>query len=99
MQPSWEAEFDALVAGTTKRMTGPSTAATHNTVDPDAIAKLQELLSLSASQILERKGLNSVGGCLNDLTADGRLNNAFVTRASSLLMWAREHFGIFAKVL
>ena len=83
MQPSWEAEFDAL--GTTKRTVGPWTAATHDTVDPDAIAKLQELLSLSASQILERKGLDSVGACLNDLATDGRLDIVAVTRASSLL--------------
>ena len=92
MQPSWEAEFDALVFGTTKRTAGPSTAAMHDMVDPDALTKLQELLSLSASHILERKGLNSVGACLNDLAADGRLDNATITRASSFLERAREHF-------
>ena len=77
----------------------PSTAATHDAVDPDAISTLQELLTLSASQILECKGLDSLGACLNDLAADGRLDNATVTRASSLLERAREHFGIFARAL
>ena len=57
------------------------------------------MLLLSASQILERKGLDSVGACLNDLAADGRLDNAAVTRASSLLDRAREHFGIFARAI
>ena len=99
MQPTWEAEFDALVAGTTKRMAGTSTTTARDPVDPDALAKLQELLPLSASQILEHKGLDSVGACLNDLAADGRLDNATVTRASSLLERAWEHFRIFARAI
>ena len=69
----------------TKKTAGPSTVAAQDPVDPYAFANLQELLSLSASQVLERKGLDSIGTCLNDLTADGRLDNATVTRASSLL--------------
>ena len=99
MQTSWEAEFDALVAGTMKRDAGPSTATAHDPVDPDAITKLHELLPLSASQVLEREGLDAVGACLNDLAADGRLDNATVTRASSLLDRTREHFGIFARAI
>ena len=62
-------------------------------------AKLQELFSFSASQILERKGLDSVGACLNDLAANGRLDNATVTRASSMLERTREYFGIFERAL
>ena len=48
---------------------------------------------------MERKGLDSVGACLNDLAANGRLDNATVTRASSLLDRAREYFGIFARAI
>ena len=73
--------------------------AAHDPVDPDALTKLHEMLPLSASQILERKGLDAVGACLNDLAADGRLDNATVTRASSLLDRAREHFRIFARAI
>ena len=99
MQPSWEAKFDALLASTSKMAAGPSTSASRDSADPDSAAKLQELFSLSASQILEQKGLDSVGACLNDLAADGRLDNAAVTRASSMLERTREYFGIFEKAL
>ena len=60
---------------------------------------MQELLPLSASQVLDHKGLDSVGACLNNLAANGRLDNATVTRASTLLERAREHFGVFARAV
>ena len=99
MQPSWEAEFDALLASTSKRTAGPSTYASQDSAAADSAAKLQELFSLSASQILERKGLDSVGACLNDLAANGRLDNDAVTKASSMLERTREYFGIFDRAL
>ena len=97
MQPSWEAEFDALLASTSKRTAGPSNSASRDSADTDSVAKLQELFSLSASHILERKGLDSVRACLNNLAANGRLDNATITRASSMLERTREYFGIFER--
>ena len=99
MQSSWEAEFDALLASTSKRAARPSTSASRDSADTDSAAKLQELFSLSTSQILERKGLDSVGACLNDLAANGRLDNVAVTRASSMLERTREYFVIFERAL
>ena len=99
MQRSWEAEFDALLASTSKRAVGSSTSVARDSADPDSAAKLQDLFSLSASQILERKGLDFFGTCLNNLAADGRLDNAAVTRASSMLEQTREYFGIFERAL
>ena len=68
-------------------------------VDADSVTKLQDLFSLSASQILELKGLDSVGACLNDLAANGRLDNATITRASSMLERTQEYFDIFERAL
>ncbi|XP_050156218.1 uncharacterized protein LOC126630115 [Malus sylvestris] len=55
-------------------MAGPSTTTIGSfisTAESNALVRLQELLSLSASQILERQGLDSVGACLNNLATDG----------------------------
>lgn len=59
----------------------PSATATKSNV----FVKLQELLSLSASQILQRKGLDSVGDCLNDLAASGLLSTESVVYLSNIL--------------
>ncbi|KAB2611497.1 histone deacetylase 5-like [Pyrus ussuriensis x Pyrus communis] len=58
-----------------------------------------ELLSLSALRILQRKGLNSVGKCLNDLAADGLLSNENVVHLSTVLERTRQYFTIFEKVI
>ncbi|KAM1699832.1 hypothetical protein ACFX2K_031134 [Malus domestica] len=83
-------------------MVGSSTATTWSfapTTEPNALVKLQELLFLSASQVLKRQGLNYVGACLNDLAADGQLSTEAITRVSSTLEQTREYFGIFKKAL
>ncbi|KAM0993611.1 hypothetical protein ACFX2A_009375 [Malus domestica] len=82
-QPSWEVELDVLIASFSG-MAGPSAAMLGST-ETNAITKLQELLSFSASQILECKGFDSMRECLNDFAADGCLSNEVVTRVSSIL--------------
>ncbi|KAM1313628.1 hypothetical protein ACFX2F_017618 [Malus domestica] len=67
-QVSWEVEFKALLSSTTGGA-GPS-AATTETADSTALTRLQEVLSFLASQVLERKCLDLLGECLNDLGAD-----------------------------
>ncbi|KAM2796684.1 hypothetical protein COP1_007786 [Malus domestica] len=71
-QASWEVEFKALLSSSTGG-SGHS-AATTDTADSTALTRLQEVLSLSTSQVLERKGLDVLGACLNDLGADGQLS-------------------------
>ncbi|KAM1242647.1 hypothetical protein ACFX2G_034981 [Malus domestica] len=75
--------------------TGPSATEAESTV----FAKLQGLLSLSALQILEHKGLDSVGECLNDLVASGLLSNEIVTGLSSTLERTRDYFNNFERAL
>ncbi|KAM2489141.1 hypothetical protein PS1_046162 [Malus domestica] len=83
MQPSWEVEFDALLSSTSG-MAGLS-AAKIEPAESTLLVRLQELLSLSASQVLERKGFDSVCACLNDLGADGQLSAETIIQASSAL--------------
>lgn len=61
----------------------------------DAFAKLQELLSFLASQILQHKGLDSIGECLNDLATNGLLSNESVVHLPSIIEQTREYFTIF----
>ncbi|KAM0974297.1 hypothetical protein ACFX2C_017498 [Malus domestica] len=96
-QASWEVEFKALLSSTTAE-SGPSAAPTE-AADPSALAQLREVLSLSPSQVLERKGLDLLGVCLNDLGADGRLSGDAIVRASSALERVRETFSIFQTAL
>ena len=98
MQPSWEVEFDALLSATSGTA-GPSAATTGPPADSSILLRLQEIMSLSALQILERKGLDSVGECLNDLAVEGQLSTEAIDRASSTLERTREFFGIFEKAL
>ncbi|XP_050152616.1 uncharacterized protein LOC126627207 [Malus sylvestris] len=66
---SWEVELDILLSSTST-VAGPSaTSAEPSTpaVESNVFAKLQELLSILTLQVLQCKGLNSVGECLNDL--------------------------------
>ncbi|KAM0971018.1 hypothetical protein ACFX2A_019310 [Malus domestica] len=71
-QPLWEVEFKALLSSIT-RVAGPSTTITEPP-DSTALVQLQEVLSLSTSQVLERKDLDLLGVCLNDLGADARMS-------------------------
>ena len=99
MQPSWEVEFDALLSATARTAGASAAAATESPADSTALNKLQELMSLSASQVLEHQGLDSVGDCLNDLAVDGQLSTDAISRAASTLERTREFFGIFEKAL
>ncbi|CAN6710755.1 unnamed protein product [Malus baccata var. baccata] len=96
-QASWEVEFKALLSSITAG-SGPS-AATTEAADSTALTQLREVLSLSASQVLERNGLDLLGACLNDLGADGRLSGDAIVRASSALERVRETFSIFQTAL
>lgn len=87
MQSSWEVELDALISSTYETAE-PSITATRSsttTAEPNALAMLQELLSLLASQILQRKSLDYVGECLNDLATDDLLSNESVVHLSAVL--------------
>ncbi|KAM2672724.1 hypothetical protein EV1_008378 [Malus domestica] len=82
-QPSWEVEFDALLSSTSR-------AAGHSatTTEPTELAifvRLQAVLSLLASQVLERKGLDLLDACLNDLGSDGQLSAKAIVQTSSAL--------------
>ncbi|KAM1519364.1 hypothetical protein ACFX1Z_022171 [Malus domestica] len=100
MQPSWEIEFDALIS-TTSGAAGPSTTTTgpSSTAECNVLVKLKELFSLLASQILERKGLDFMGECLNALAVEGLLSIEAITQTSSTLERTREFFVIFEKAL
>ncbi|KAM2215647.1 hypothetical protein TB1_021787 [Malus domestica] len=94
---SWEVEFKALLSSTPGGA-GPSAAATE-IADLTALTWLQEVLSLSASQVLERKGLDLLGECLNDLGADGQLSGEAVVQASTALERVRETFNVSENAL
>ncbi|KAM1992917.1 hypothetical protein ACFX16_009317 [Malus domestica] len=96
-QASWEVEFKALLSSTTGRA-GPSAAATE-AADSTTLTRLQEVLSLSALQVLECNGLNLLGACLNDLGADGHLSGEAIVQASYALERVREVFSIFQNAL
>ncbi|KAM1983035.1 hypothetical protein ACFX16_011492 [Malus domestica] len=96
-QASWEVEFKALLSSTTGGA-GPS-ATTTEAADSTALARLREVLSLSVSQVLERKGLDLLGACLNDLRADGQLSGEAIVQASSTLERVRDNFSIFENAL
>ncbi|KAM1331123.1 hypothetical protein ACFX14_043761 [Malus domestica] len=96
-QASWEVEFKALLSSTTGGA-GSSAAATE-AVDSTALIRLQEVLSLSASQVFEHNGLDLLGTCLNDLGADGHLSGKAIVQASSALERVRETFNIFQNAL
>ncbi|KAM1014147.1 hypothetical protein ACFX2C_044186 [Malus domestica] len=94
---SWEVEFRALLSSTTGGA-GPSAAATE-AADSTALTRLQEVLSLSASQVLERNGLDLLGACLNNLGADGQLSGEAIVQASFALERVQETFSIFQNAL
>ncbi|KAM1195019.1 hypothetical protein ACFX2J_021570 [Malus domestica] len=56
-------------------------------------------MSLSASQVFERKGLDSLGACLNDLGSDGQLSVEAIVQVSSALKRVRESFTVFENAL
>ncbi|XP_050150964.1 histone deacetylase 5-like isoform X2 [Malus sylvestris] len=93
-QPSWEVELNAFLSNTYKTVRPSATVA-----ESSALAKLQELLCLSASQILQRKGLDYVGECLNDLATDGFLSNESVVHLSIVLERTRQYFITFERAL
>ena len=87
MQPLREVELDSLISRTSG-MLRPSTTMVEpsaTAIESGTFAKLQKLLSLSASQILQRKGLNSIGECLNDLATDNLLSIESVIHLSNVL--------------
>ncbi|KAM2598785.1 hypothetical protein TB2_037281 [Malus domestica] len=94
---SWEVEFKALISSIITG-SGPS-APTTEAADSTALSQLREVLSFSASQVLEHNGLDLLGACLNDLGADGRLSGDAIVRASSALERVRETFSIFQTAL
>ncbi|KAM1873092.1 hypothetical protein ACFX13_006976 [Malus domestica] len=97
MQPSWEVEFNALLSSTSGAV-GPSATTTAPT-DLAALIQLQEVLSLSASQVLKRKGLDSLGACLNDLGANGQMSAEAIVQASFALERVWESFSVFENAL
>ncbi|KAM2916751.1 hypothetical protein FF1_045628 [Malus domestica] len=96
-QASWKVEFKALMSSTTGGA-GPS-AATTEAADSTALTRLQEVLSLSALQVLERNGLDLLGACLNDLGADGHLSGEAIVQVSSTLERVQEAFSIFQNAM
>ncbi|CAN6707287.1 unnamed protein product [Malus baccata var. baccata] len=96
-QALWEVEFKALLSSTTG---GAGSSATITEVaDSTTLAWLRKVLSLLASQVLERKGLDLLGACLNDLGADGQLIGEAIVQASPTLKRVRETFSIFENAL
>ncbi|KAM1800540.1 hypothetical protein ACFX11_032246 [Malus domestica] len=91
-QASWEAEFKTLLSGTTGAV-GPSVSTT-GPADSTALVRVQEVLSLFTSQVLESKGLDLLGACLNDLGADGQMSVEAIVRALSALERVRETFSV-----
>ncbi|KAM2888574.1 hypothetical protein FF1_012284 [Malus domestica] len=94
---SWEVEFKALMSSTSGAA-GPSTPTT-DPADSTALVRVQEILSLSASQVLERKGLDLLGAFLNDLDADGQMSAEAIVQASSALERVRKTFSVLENAL
>lgn len=100
MQPSNEVELDALLSSTSGVARPSATMAKpfETVAELDTFIKLQELLSLSTSQVLQRKGLDSIGECLNDLTTGGLLSTENVIHLSKVLERTRQYFTTFERV-
>ncbi|KAM1658873.1 hypothetical protein ACFXTN_042986 [Malus domestica] len=94
----WFAMVESKPTVSTTGGAGPSAAAT-DAADSTALTQLQGVLSLSASQVLERNGLDLLGACLNDLGADGYLSGEAIIQASSALERVRETFNTFQNAL
>ena len=56
-------------------------------------------MSLSTSQVLESKGLDLLGACLNDLGVDGHMSAEAIVRASSALERVWETFSVLENAL
>ena len=93
-------ELDALLQSTTGEV-GSSAAPAESAEDTPAevFVKLHEVLSLTASQALRCKGLDSVGECLNDLASGGHLSPEGISFLTDLLERTRQHFLIFERAL
>ncbi|KAM0978792.1 hypothetical protein ACFX2C_014723 [Malus domestica] len=96
-QASWEVEFKALMSSTTGAA-GPSAPKTDPT-NSTALVRVQEVLPLSTPQVLERKGLDLLGACLNDLGADGQMSAEAIVQASSTFKRVQETFSVFENAL
>ena len=100
MQPSWEVELDALLQSTTGEAGSSAAPAESAGATPaEVFVKLHEVLSLTASQALRCKGLDSVGECLNDLASGGHLSPEGISFLTDLLERTRQHFLIFERAL
>ena len=101
VQPSWELELDALLQSTTGEAGSSAAPAEPAGAMPEAevFVKLHEVLSLTASQALQCKGLDSVGECLNDLASGGHLSPEGISFLTDLLERTRHHFLIFERAL
>ncbi|XP_048440152.1 uncharacterized protein LOC125477245 [Pyrus x bretschneideri] len=99
--PSWEVELDALLQSTTGEAGSSAALAEPAGAMPEAEAfvKLHEVLSLTASQALRSKGLDSVRECLNDLASGGYLSTENISFLTDLLERTRQHFHIFERAL
>ncbi|KAM1600634.1 hypothetical protein ACFXTN_023051 [Malus domestica] len=95
--PSWEVEFNVFLSSTSE--TAGHSATTTELAESVALVRFQKVLSLSASQVLERKGLDSLGACLNDLRSEGQLSVEAIVQASSVLKRVQESFSIFENTL
>ncbi|KAB2622539.1 proline-rich protein 12-like [Pyrus ussuriensis x Pyrus communis] len=99
-QPSWEVELDALLQSTTGEVGSSAAPAESAGATPaEVFVKLHEVLSLTASQALRCKGLDSVGECLNDLASGGHLSPEGISFLTDLLERTRQHFLIFERAL
>ena len=100
VQPSWEMELDALLQSTTGEAGSSAAPAESVGATPaEVFVKLHEVLSLTASQALRCKGLDSVGECLNDLASGGHLSPEGISFLTDLLERTRQHFLVFERAL
>ena len=67
--------------------------------ESNALAKLQKLISLYALQILQCKGLDFVGECLNAFAASGLLSIENVIHLSNILERTRQFFTTFERAI
>ncbi|KAM1588081.1 hypothetical protein ACFX10_027143 [Malus domestica] len=89
--PSWEVVLDVILLSSS-RVAGPSAASIEpfaTAIESDAFVKLQELLSLSTSQVFQCKSLDFVGKCLNDLATGGLLSTESVVHLTNILEQTR----------